>query len=152
MKGSNRAPSFLYLRFYTSLSFRATYASRFREAWLAKQSYLWLQHDPCNHVSVTMGNLHRSMRRTGTARISRGWPLCSRSCRSHGLRGIGRYASISVGTVTQLKACVSRFIGYQNNRQTRLVFIVVAGNFNDHRCRAEDVIVAEVTEEDFTVR
>jgi len=62
---------------------------------------------------------------------------------------------MTVGTVIQLKAYVSRFIEYYRNLSsllTTLVPLVVSGNFDDPWCHAEDLVITRLTEDYYTVR
>jgi len=62
---------------------------------------------------------------------------------------------MTVGTVIQLKAYVSRFIEYYRNLSpllTTLVPLVVFGNSDHPWCHAEDIDITILTEDNFTVR
>ena len=68
---------------------------------------------------------------------------------------MGSRASIFVRIVMQLEVYVSWFVEYYGislDRLTILVSVVVVGDFNDHRCRAEGLIVAKIAEVTFTDR
>ena len=63
-------------------------------------------------------------------------------------------ATISVGIVTQLKVCVSNWQNTVRNssRLTAFVSLVIFGDSNDHRCRAEEPGTTGLTEDGNTVR
>ena len=63
---------------------------------------------------------------------------------------MGSRASIFVRIVMQLEVYVSWFVEYYGI--SILVSVVVVGDFNDHRCRAEGLIVAKIAEVTFTDR
>ena len=68
---------------------------------------------------------------------------------------MGSRASIFVRIVMQLEVYVSWFVEYYGislDRLTILVSVVVVGDFDDHWCREEGLIVAKVAEVNFTDR